>query len=80
MLLPAAEEITLSSYLSSHFYGRLQLFEDKIFREAVLHWSKGKCALKVLSQPVILLSTFQRLCCQAMVLPLRLISLRICNA
>lgn len=47
---------------------------------AVLHWHREKCAPKALSQPVIPLSTFQRLCCQTMVLPLRPIGLRICNA
>lgn len=39
-----------------------------------------QCAPKAPSQPVILLSTFQKPCCQTMVLPPRLLALRICNA
>lgn len=49
-------------------------------QKAVLCWHRQKCAPKALSQPVTPLSTFQRLCCQTMVLPLRAIALRICNA
>lgn len=49
-------------------------------QRGILHWHREKCAPKALSQPVIPLSTFQRLCCQTMVLPLRPIGLRICNA
>lgn len=45
-----------------------------------LHLKKAKCALKIQFQPWIPLFIFQRLCCQTMVLHLRLITLRICNA
>lgn len=47
---------------------------------AALRRRGAKCAPKAPSQPVILLSTFQRLCCQTMVLPPRPLALRICNA
>lgn len=65
------------TFMDSQNYSRTLFL---CIHEAVLRRHREKCAPKALSQPVTPLSTFQRLCCQTMVLPPRPIALRICNA
>lgn len=59
-----------------HFNGPSQLFGDFICVHPESCFALEKCAPEALCQLVMPLSTFQRLCCQTMVLPPRPITLR----
>lgn len=80
MQLQTAADIIARRYLSKWLSELFENFNFVCVQKAALCWHRQKCAPKALSQLVIPLSTFQRLCCQTMVLPPRLIALRICNA
>lgn len=73
-LQPGEDYQTTVAVIARCYLAASELFENFICLRG------ERCAPKALSQPVILLSTFQRLCCQTMVLPPRPLALRICNA